>query len=337
MKKYGVALIGCGQMGAVHLEQIYYKQNVSIRCVCDHDRSRAEDFARRFHAERVETDADACIQRDDVDVVIIATYPSSHLPLLKCCIQNHKHVICEKPIASTKEDGEEFIRLIKEHPECKVLVGLILRHNETYRKVAQMIQEGAIGSPIVMRMSQNHHTKNWGRYLSLIQETSPIIDCGVHYLDVMRWVTGAEITSVNGVSARTEMDVPEGHYNYGMITVTLSDGSVGFYEAGWSNTLSSENFKEFSGPRGTIRIVFAKDRHTHQEEGDLIEYYQYPEQEYHIINLDSCRKPTHLQFDYLVKMIEENAPAFPSVDDVEKSFYWTMQADQIIAPKKNVF
>lgn len=335
MKKYGVALIGCGQMGAVHLEQLYYKPNVKICCVCDQAPSRAEEFARRFNAERIETDPETCIKSKDVDVVIIATYPSSHLALLQCCIQNHKHVICEKPIATTKEDGEAFIRLIQEHPECKVLVGLILRHNETYRKVAEMIQGGAIGFPIVMRMSQNHHTKNWGRYLSLIQETSPIIDCGVHYLDVMRWFTGAEITSVNGISARTEADVPEGRYNYGMITVTLSDGSVGFYEAGWSNTLSSENFKEFSGPRGTIRIVYSKDRQTHQEEGDLIEYYQYPEKEYHIINLESCRKPTHLQFDHLVRMIEKDAPAFPSIDDVEKSFYWTLQADQAIAPKKD--
>ena len=56
-----------------------------------------------------------------------------------------------------------------------------------------MIRSGAIGSPIIMRMSQNHHTMDWQKYLNLICETSPILDCGVHYLDVMRWFTVAEI------------------------------------------------------------------------------------------------------------------------------------------------
>ena len=52
-----------------------------------------------------------------------------------------------------------------------------------------MIKDGAIGSPIVMRMVQNHHTMNWAWYLELIKQTSPIIDCGVHYIDVIKWFT----------------------------------------------------------------------------------------------------------------------------------------------------
>lgn len=333
MKKYGVGLIGCGKMGATHLEQLYCKENVKICCVCDLNEDRARSFSRRYGAERISTSAKECISSPDIDVVIIATYPSTHLELLKLCIQYGKHVICEKPIAASKEEGETFIRLMREHPECKILIGFILRHHPTYIKVADMIQSGAIGFPIVMRMTQNHHTVDWPRYLSLIKETSPIMDCGVHYLDVMRWFTGEEIVDISGVSARTEADVPEEKYNYGMINVRLSGGSVAFYEAGWSNTISSENVKEFSGPKGCIRIVYRKDRQTHQEEGDLIEYYQYPEKEYHIINVDTPYKPTDSQFDYLISMIESNAPAFPAIEDVEKSFFATLRADEAITQK----
>lgn len=331
MKKvYGIALIGCGQMGAVHLEHIYFKDNVDVKCVCDLNIDKAEVFKRRFGAARVETDLRRCISAPDVDIVIIATYPSTHLDILKICMEFKKHVICEKPIAVNRADGEEFVRLVKENPDCKVLIGHILRHNRTYQIVADMIRSGAIGSPMIMRMAQNHHTMNWERYLALIKETSPIIDCGVHYMDVMQWFSGEKIVSVSGIGQRTEADVPADKYNYGLITVKMSGGSVGYYEAGWSNTMSSDNLKEFIGPKGSIKIIYRKDRQTHQEEGDLIEYYKYPEKKYEIINVESERKPTDLQFDCLVDMIEKGTDAVPTIDEVFSSFDITLRADDYI-------
>lgn len=329
-KTYGVAIIGCGHMGMAHMDDIYYKENVSIQYVCDLDITKAQLFQRKYGAITVSTDYNECITSSDVDIVIIATYPSSHLEIVKKCIQYGKHIICEKPITSNIEDGIEFVRIVKENPQCKVLVGHILRHNTTYNMVAQMIKDGAIGSPIIMRMVQNHHTMDWEKYLALIKETSPIVDCGVHYIDIMQWFTSARVTEISGVGVNTEPDVPKDKYNYGIITVRLSDGSVGYYEAGWSNTISSDNLKEFIGPKGRIKLIYRKDRQTHQEEGDLIEYYKYPEKTYELINIDSKRKPTGTQFDYLVNMIENNVPSTPSVDEVFDSFRLALLGDEKI-------
>ena len=330
MKTYNVVLIGCGQMGQVHLEHIYYKENVCVSCVCDRDEERAKEFQRRFGAKSISTDAEECISRSDTDIVIIATYPSTHLELLKLCMKYKKHVICEKPIASTLEEGKEFVRLVKENPDVKVLVGHILRHNATYRQVAKMIHDGAIGKPIAMRMVQNHHTMNWDRYRRLIEETSPIVDCGVHYFDVMRWFTDADIVSVSGLGMRTEDDLPKDKCNYEMVTVQLSDGSVGYYEAGWTRTINSNNTKEFVGPKGSIRLIFAKDRIAHQEEGDLIEYYNLEEDVYHTINVLSERKPTDVQLRCLIRMIEEDLPARPTIDDVYAGFEASLKAEENI-------
>ncbi|MDD6485144.1 MAG: Gfo/Idh/MocA family oxidoreductase [Clostridiales bacterium] len=328
MKTYKTALIGCGQMGAVHMEHIYYKENIEISCVCDTNPKRAAEFMRRYGARRIETDPKKCIE--DADIVIIATYPSSHLSLLRLCLNEGKHVICEKPIAQNREDGEEFVELVKAHPECKVLVGYILRHNHTYKKAAQMIRSGAIGKPVIMRMAQNHHTMDWARYLRLIKESSPVIDCGVHYMDVMQWFTGERIEEVSAIGARTEADVPPGRYNYGLVTVKMSGGSIGYYEAGWSNTMSSENLKEFIGPKGRIRITYQKDRVQNSEEGDLIEYYKYPEKEYISINVNCDRKPAGEQLDYLIEMIEHDIPAVPQMDEVAQSFKAVLDADECI-------
>ena len=234
-RKYNIALIGCGNIGASHMDDIYEKENITLQCVCDTDIERARTFCFKYHANSCETDWKKVVSSENVDIVIIATYPSSHLEILKGCIDHGKHIICEKPITQDLESGMEFVRLVKENPQCKVLIGHILRHNKTYQKVAGMIQDGAIGKPIIMRMAQNHHTMDWQRYHRLICETSPILDCGIHYLDVMRWFTGSEITDISGIGLKTESDIPDGKYNYGLITTHMSDGSIAYYEAGWSS------------------------------------------------------------------------------------------------------
>lgn len=330
MKIYNVVLIGCGHMGKAHLEHIYDKDYIHISCVCDWDEKRAKEFARRYGADCISTDAEDCISREETDIVIIATYPSTHLELLKLCMKYKKHVICEKPIATSLEEGQEFVRLVKENPDVKVLIGHILRHNATYCRVAEMIQEGAIGKPIIMRMTQNHHTLDWNRYRKLIEDTSPVIDCGVHYLDVMQWFTGETITDISGIGMRTEEDMPENKYNYEMITVKLSNGSVGFYEAGWTRSISSNNMKEFVGPKGSIRLVFAKDRMEHQEEGDLIEYFSLADNTYHTINVQGERKPTDVQMRWLIRMIEEGIADNPTIDEVYASFEAAFQAEKMI-------
>ena len=186
-----------------------------------------------------------------------------------------------------------------------------------------------------MRMTQNHHTMDWGKYLKLIEDTSPIIDCGVHYLDVMQWVTDAEITEVGGIGLKTEADVPDGKYNYGLMTVALSDGSKGFYEAGWGNTVSSDNLKEFVGPKGRIKLTYQMFRSENVEEGDLIEYYKYPEKSYEQINIRCNRKPTGEQLNTLIDMIESDSAGSPTIDEVWKSHLMAFKADEIIRKSLN--
>lgn len=327
---YNVAVIGCGYMGQTHLEDIYLKDTIKLYGVCDLDIEKAKLCAQRYNAYKYSSDPDEFICDAAVDIVIIATYPSSHLELLTKCIKNNKHVLCEKPITKTYEDGLKFKELVDNNPKCKVLVGHILRHNRTYNEVYRLIKEDTIGSPIVMRMVQNHQVKQWNKYQTLIEETSPIIDCGVHYVDVMRWFTGSEVSTVSGVGAKTVSSVPDGKYNHGMIQVTMEDGSIGFYEAGWSLTAPNNNIKEFIGPKGTIKITYQKDRDTHKESGNLISIYRYPENVTEFINVPFNEKPTGAELDHLIKMIEEDVPALPLISDVLKSFYIVCKADKMI-------
>ena len=327
---HNVAVIGCGYMGQTHLEDIYLKESVNLYAVCDLDKEKARLCAQRYNADIYSDSAEEIISDKNVDIVIIATYPSTHLDFLKLCLENKKHVLCEKPITKTYEDGLKFKELVDKNPDCKVLVGHILRHNKTYKEVLRLIKEDTIGSPVVMRMVQNHQVRKWDKYQRLIEETSPIIDCGVHYVDIMRWFTGAEVTSVNGVGTKTVSSVPDGKYNHGMINITMSDGSIGFYEAGWSMTAANDNTKEFIGPKGRIKITYQKDRATHKESGNLISVYRYPDNVTEFINVPFNEKPTGAELDHLIKMIEDDIPAEPTISDVLSCFKVVCEAEKMI-------
>lgn len=329
---YNVVLIGCGHMGERYLQDIYTMDNVCIYGVVDTNLKRAGDCARKYNAKSYDTSYKRYTQDENTDIIICATYPSSHLEILKECVAHGKHLLCEKPITSTPEDAKEFVRIVKS-ASIKVQIGYILRFNKTYQTVAQMIKDGAIGKPIVLRMNQNHHVMDWKKYGALLKDASPIVDCGVHYADVCRWFTGSEITDIDGIAARIGDEAPEDSFNYGLMTLRLEDGSIAYYEAGWANTISADNTKEFFGPKGRIKIIEREHRLSCQEEGDLIEYYTYPQKEYKMINIDCKRRPTGAELEHLIKMIEDGVEANPTIDDVYKSFSTVIKADKILKNK----
>lgn len=328
-KKYGLALIGCGHIGAAHLDGIYYRDNIILRGVADIDAGRARLFQKKYGAETFTTDYHDLISRADVDIVIIAAYTPLHLPILKECLAAGKHVLCEKPIADNLSDGLSFCDLVA-GSKSKVLVGLVLRHNETYQKAAALIAGGAIGKVRLMRMVQNHHALNWPRYRTLLESCPPIIDCGVHYFDIMQWFTGAKVISVGGVSAVIGPDVPKGTYNYGLVTLKLSDGSIGYYESGWAMPTAHENLKEFVGDTGRLRIVLNDDRESDREEGDLIELYDAKTGKYSFINNHAVYKNTYAQLQCLIGMIENGDIGTPSPEDVLSSFKVSIAADRAL-------
>ncbi|HIR56941.1 MAG TPA: Gfo/Idh/MocA family oxidoreductase [Candidatus Gallacutalibacter pullicola] len=327
-KNYRVGLIGCGVMAEVHASHIHCLDSVTVAYACDSHLEKAAAFQKKYHIEQITADYLDILRDPTVDIVIIATPPSTHLSIFQDCLRYGKHVLCEKPITNTLADAEAFVRAAKEHPECKVLIGNILRHNKSYQKMAEIIHSGALGKPLVFRMAQNHHTMNWPLYLANLSDSAPLVNCGIHYVDVMEWFSGEKAVQVQAMGCRTEDDVPQDTYNYGIMTIRFDGGSMGYYEAGWANTCSSDNTKEIIGPKGRLKLIYQKDRLYNAEEGDLIEWYKYPEKEYVTINSPCDRKPADDQFLYLIRMIETGCDPVPTLDHVLSCMKTCFEADR---------
>lgn len=331
-KIYGVVVIGCGHIGEEHLHDICFHENIRVVAAVDFNVELASEMARKYsggHHVLYGSDYHEFITRDDVDIVIVATYADTHFQILQDCIRAGKHVLCEKPIAPTYEEAEEFCQTVKEHPEVRVLIAHILRHNTLYKKAGELIKEGLIGDVRLIRMAQNHHILNRPRYMNLLSSCSPIVDCGVHYVDVIRWMTGLEIVEYKGKGAIIDPTIPEGTYDYGMIQMRLSNGGMAYYEACWASTIETENLKEFVGTKGRMRLVLAENRGLFREEGNLIELFTNDggRQE---INVDGEYKDMYAQIGCLIDMIETGSAGNPTLEDAMLAFRTVTDCDKMV-------
>jgi predicted dehydrogenase len=140
------------------------------------------------------------------------------------------------------------------------VVGYILRHHPSWIKFIEVAQ--TLGKPLVMRMNLNQQSSgdNWTTHKNLMSSISPIVDCGVHYVDVMCQMTRSKPIRVSGLGARLSDELPEGRINYGHLQVTFEDGSIGWYEAGWGPMMSETAFfvKDVVGPKGCVTIEAKK-------------------------------------------------------------------------------
>ncbi|MCW3116965.1 MAG: gfo/Idh/MocA family oxidoreductase, partial [Chitinophagaceae bacterium] len=139
----------------------------------------------------------------------------------------------------------------------KLVIGYILRHHPSWERFIQLAQQ--LGKPLVMRMNLNQqsHGNMWSVHKNLMKSLSPIVDCGVHYIDVMCQMVRSKPVQVSAIGARLTDEIPAGNYNYGQLQIRFEDGSVGWYEAGWGPMISETAFfvKDVMGPKGAVSIV----------------------------------------------------------------------------------
>ena len=139
----------------------------------------------------------------------------------------------------------------------KLVIGYILRHHSSWQTLIKEARN--MGGPYVFRLNLNQQSsgQTWKTHKNLMKTTSPIVDCGVHYVDVMCQITDAKAVSVRGMGLRLSNEIADDMYNYGHFQVLFEDGSVGWYEAGWGPMMSETAFfvKDIISPKGSISIV----------------------------------------------------------------------------------
>lgn len=259
MEKVRVLVVGCGHMGSSHARAYEKLDGFEIAGVVSRGPSR-EKLAQELNISVTFADYETALAATKPDAVAISTYPDTHAEYAVKALNAGAHVFLEKPVGCTVAQAEEVVAAARRNGR-KLVVGYILRQHPSWIKFIELA--GTLGKPLVMRMNLNQQSRGdeWNTHKNLMQAISPIVDCGVHYVDVMCQMTGSKPVRVSAVGARLSGEIAPDMYNYGQLQVTFADGSVGWYEAGWGPMMSENAYfvKDVIGPNGSVSMVAAKD------------------------------------------------------------------------------
>jgi predicted dehydrogenase len=257
--KIRVLVVGCGNMGTSHALAYHNIPDFEICGIVSTGKSKEKLNDKLGGSYPLFDDYFKALSETKPDAVSINTYPDTHESYAIAALESGAHVFIEKPLADTVA-GAEKVAATAKRMNKKLVIGYILRVHPSWEKFVEVAQ--SLGKPLVMRMNLNQqsHGIMWNVHRNLMKSLSPIVDCGVHYIDVMCQMTRSKPVWVSAIGARMTEDIPAGNYNYGQLQIRFEDGSVGWYEAGWGPMMSETAFfvKDVIGPKGCVSIV-AKD------------------------------------------------------------------------------
>ncbi|HXX62951.1 MAG TPA: Gfo/Idh/MocA family oxidoreductase [Bacteroidota bacterium] len=255
MNPVRVIVLGCGNMGSSHARAYASLPGYLLTGLVDRNEGRAQHLAAELGNIRVFGTFEEAITSTHPDAASICTYTETHASLSLQAFEAGLHVFVEKPLAPSLAEAEEVIRKAAQARK-KLVVGYILRQHPVWRRFIEEARR--LGKPLVMRMNLNQQSsgEEWAVHKKLMQSMSPIVDCGVHYVDVMCQMTGSRPVRVQAVGARLSSEISPSMYNYGHLHLVFEDGSVGWYEAGWGPMMSETAYfvKDVIGPNGSVSI-----------------------------------------------------------------------------------
>lgn len=247
-----VLVAGLGNMGRSHALACH--RNPAFRIAGLVNRSAVE-LPEELRGYPLSGDFHEALGRLRPDLACIATYSDSHADYAVAAMEAGAHVFVEKPLATTVADARRVVDCAKANGR-KLVVGYILRHHPSWQRL--IAEARALGGPYVFRLNLNQQSAGptWEVHKALMQTTPPIVDCGVHYVDVMCQITDAAPVEVRGMGLRLSEEIAPEMYNYGHFQVLFADGSCGWYEAGWGPMMSDTAFfvKDVVSPNGAVSI-----------------------------------------------------------------------------------
>ncbi|MFC4401870.1 Gfo/Idh/MocA family protein [Gracilibacillus xinjiangensis] len=260
MSKLKVAVIGCGSIAIHrHLPEYHYNGSVDIVAVCDVVEERAQNSAEKYGAKAY-TDYKQAITESDADVVSVCLPNYLHAPVSIFAAENGKHVLCEKPMATSDEEAQQMIAA-SEKAGKKLMIGHNQRFVASHQIAREIIARGELGKIYSFRTTFGHGgPEGWsidGADSWFFRKKEAFIgalgDLGVHKADVIRYVLGTEFVEVSSMiesSAKENSNVDDQ-----AVTILRSDdGIIGTLTASWAYKRGEDNSTVIYGEKGNLRL-----------------------------------------------------------------------------------
>lgn len=267
-RQLGIAVIGLG-IGEQHARMYATLPSCKVKLLVDLDRSRAENLAKAMPGSEVGSDLDDALDRDDIDVVSIASFDDAHFRHVIRSLSAGKHVFVEKPLCRTTDELAQVRTTLNAKSSLHLASNLVLRGADLYRWLRSEIATGAFGEIYAFDgdylYGRLHKiTKGWR---GDTDNYSVMLGGGIHMIDLMLWLTGQRPLSVQAVGNRIcARNTSFWYDDFSAATMMFASGMVGRITANFGCVHRHQHVVRIFGTRKTFilddagpRLMTARD------------------------------------------------------------------------------
>jgi UDP-N-acetylglucosamine 3-dehydrogenase len=222
MSKLGVAVIGVGFWGKNHVRVFSELPETQLIAVCDVDVEKAKAIAGQYGVEAY-SDSRKLLKRKEVEAVSICTWTTTHALEAMRALRAEKHVLVEKPIASTIREARKIVDFAEQR-DRRLMVGFIERFNPSVQRAKDMLRKGKIGELV------SATAKRVSQWPERIGDVGVVKDYAIHEIDIMRNIFEEDPTKVYAMAGNLKHAKFE---DYAQIMLTFKHGKTAFIEANW--------------------------------------------------------------------------------------------------------
>ena len=264
MIRAGIA--GCGKIAQVrHLPEYRDNPNAQVTGLFDLNRERAETLAEQYHARAYAT-YEEMLADPQIDAVSICTANAVHAEMAVAALKAGKHVLCEKPMATSLADCARMVQAAKDNGKV-LMIGQNQRLAAAHVKARELIAEGAIGRLLTFTTAFRHGgpetwtvdpgANNWF-FDKRRAVMGAMADLGIHKTDLIQFLTGQRVTEVQAMLTTLDKKYSDGSLigvdDNAICIYRLSGGAFGTMTASWTDYAGEDNSTVLFGTEGVMRI-----------------------------------------------------------------------------------
>lgn len=265
MKQVRYGIMSCGAIAQRrHIPEIAANPRATVAAVADANAERAAEVGQKYNCPAY-SDYKKMVKEADLDAVVVASPNYLHAPMAIAALKAGLHVLCEKPMATTRADAKKMIAAAKGARKY-LMVGMNQRLMPAHVKAKEILDSGRVGKVLAFRTSFKHPgpdgwsldgAKSWffQKHAAVMGATG---DLGVHKADLMRWLLGEEFVSVGGIVTTIDKRDSNGKLlqldDNAILSLKSKSGVVGSVEVSWTNYGGEDNATLIYCTRGVLYL-----------------------------------------------------------------------------------
>jgi inositol 2-dehydrogenase len=256
MRKLGVGVVGVGEMGKRHAENLRrLVPDARLIAIADVSQARAREVAAEYEIERSYGSLDAMLENKEIEAVVIASPDKFHAPAVISAARAGKDILCEKPLALTVAEARAAIDAVAKAGR-RLQVGFMRRYDPAYASAMKRIEAGEIGTPVIFKsVGRDKNQPPIAAYEPILNGMLFYTNT-IHDFDLARWLMRDEVASVHAystVAIRPEI-AKYGDVVAGVVNLQYQRGAIGNIESYAQAVYGYYVRTEIVGSKGSIFV-----------------------------------------------------------------------------------